>query len=325
MTVVSQPPSTIPIRQRIKSILKGKGWKKAAAKTPMLDFLGNKHLVLNSPRAVVNDDVPDGDVIIATWWETAEWVAALDACKGEKFYLLQDYEVFPYLPVKRVIATFGLPLRKIAVSRYICEMLEKNHNINDIDIIHNAVDCSQFNSPERLKNNEFTIGFMYTSAARKKIELALSVIKRVKQKDSTIKVIAFGSQLPVDDHRLPDWVEYHLQPEQETIPNIYAQCDVWLFTSEAEGFGLPLLEAMACRTPVIATHAGAAVDIVDNSNGVLVPTDVDAFVHEIEMFKHMNANTWLTFSKRAYETAQSYSWDDATDLFEAAISDIQNT
>lgn len=325
VTVVSQPPNAISIRQRMKSILKGRGWERPAAKTPLLDFLGNKHVILNSARPVGNDDIPDGDVIIATWWETAEWVAALDASKGKKFYLLQDYEVFPYLPVQRVIDTFGLPLKKIAVSRYISVMLKENHNINDIRIIHNAVDCSQFNCAKRSKNNEFTVGFMYTSAARKKIELALNVIKKVKQKNDAIKVVAFGSRYPENDHRLPEWVEYYLRPDQEVIPKIYAQCDVWLFTSEAEGFGLPLLEAMACRTPVIATHAGAAADIIDNSNGVLVPTDVEAFVKEIERFGRMSEDTWLTYSQRAYETAQSYSWDDAADLFEAAILDVQDT
>ncbi|WP_372922628.1 hypothetical protein, partial [Roseovarius sp.] len=74
--------------------------------TPLLDFLGPRHRVLGHRRPLDAGDVPDGDVVVATWWETAEYVAALPPSKGEKFYLLQDYEVFPNLPVERVIATY---------------------------------------------------------------------------------------------------------------------------------------------------------------------------------------------------------------------------
>ncbi|MFZ3585099.1 hypothetical protein ACOI1H_23630, partial [Loktanella sp. DJP18] len=57
---------------------------------PFFDFLGSRHIVLKIPGQPHPDDLPDSDVIIATWWETAEWVAALPSIKGRKFYLLQD-------------------------------------------------------------------------------------------------------------------------------------------------------------------------------------------------------------------------------------------
>src|SRR5438067_549849 len=39
-------------------------------------------------------DVPDGDIVLATWWETVEWAAALPASKGAKVHFMQDYEIW---------------------------------------------------------------------------------------------------------------------------------------------------------------------------------------------------------------------------------------
>ena len=44
-------------------------------------------------------------MVIATWWETAEWVNDFPASKGRKFYLIQHHEIHPYLPLERVQAT----------------------------------------------------------------------------------------------------------------------------------------------------------------------------------------------------------------------------
>ncbi|MBE9475785.1 MAG: hypothetical protein IME92_01495, partial [Proteobacteria bacterium] len=86
VTVISQPPRIISLVQKIKLILKGREITKKPTTTPLLDFLGEKHVILNRPRPVHNNDIPDSDAVIATWWETAEWVAALGKSKGNKFY-----------------------------------------------------------------------------------------------------------------------------------------------------------------------------------------------------------------------------------------------
>ena len=53
-------------------------------------------------------------VVIATWWETAEWVAGLSPRKGAKAYFLQHHEVHPGQPVDRVRArVFGARVRHL--------------------------------------------------------------------------------------------------------------------------------------------------------------------------------------------------------------------
>ena len=57
---------------------------------------------------------------------------------------------------------------------------------------------------------------------------------------------------------------------------------MWLFGAREEGFELPILEAMACRTPVLGTPAGAALELLVDGAGILVPReDPDAMARAI--------------------------------------------
>lgn len=288
-------------------------------RSDMLDFLGARHKVLSAPRPPRPAEVPDADVIIATWWETAEWVAALPESKGQKFYLLQGYETFSHLPVERVIATYGLPLKKIAVSEYIRDAIAQNHGITGIDVVQNAVDIERFNTPERKRNPELTVGFVYATTPCKNIARAIVALEQAKARIPNLRARIFGA-IPVSTSLpLPDWVQYERAPAQDDIPKLYASCDLWLFTSDHEGFGLPILEAMASRTPVLSTAAGAAPQIIDGLNGVLLPTDASAFADEIARFAQMSDADWQARSASARETATRHNWDDATDRLLALL------
>ena len=315
VNVVSQPLDTrIRPKDRIKRLLgRPNSQQVMPVRSPLLDFLGDRHRVLDRPGPPRPEDVPDADAIIATWWETAEWVAALPASKGRKFYLLQDYETFPHLPVERIISTYGLPLKKIAVSEYIRSEIKNNHGFGEIDVIPNAVDTQQFQAPIRPKNSTLTVGFLYTMTLRKSIRLAIDSLKLAKLCIPELRASVFGSRPIAADLPLPDWIRYEQAPDQSRIPEIYANCDIWLFTSDNEGFGLPILEAMACRTPVLATRAGAAPQLIDGINGVLLPADAKAFADEIARFAQMPDAEWREMSAAAHRTAASYTWDDAAD------------
>ena len=107
---------------------------------------------------------------------------------------------------------------------------------------------------------------------------------------------------------------------QSLFKDLYSSCDAWLFGSLNEGFGLPILEAMACRTPVIGTPVGAAPELISEGNGILVkPEDPEDMARAIIQIVNMSNEQWKKMSDVAYKTATSYTWDDATDLFEEAI------
>lgn len=307
--VVSQPLAPPRgLRARIRH-LTGRG-----RPTPVemdLGFLGPRHRVLDRPRAPVAADLPDADVVVATWWETAAWVAALPRAKGRKAYLLQDYEVFEPLDPARTIATYGLGLRMIAVSDYIRDVIVANHGVDGITVVPNAVDLTQFDAPPRSKGAPIQVGFLHTPNARKNVRLAVDAVVAARRRLPNLRVLAFGTGARPTD--LPDFVRYVRNPPQAEIPGLYAACDAWLLTSDHEGFGLPILEAMACRTPVLSTRAGAAPDLIDGTNGTLLPGEAEAFAAEIARHAAMDEARWRRRSDAARARAEAYSWDMATD------------
>ena len=84
--------------------------------------------------------------------------------------------------------------------------------------------------------------------------------------------------------------------------------------------GLPLLEAMACRTPVVASSAGAAPEILEKAGGAIVPTgDPQAMAEALVRILRMPDRDWSDLSESARRTASAWSWERSSGLFEEAV------
>jgi alpha-1,3-rhamnosyl/mannosyltransferase len=64
----------------------------------------------------------------------------------------------------------------------------------------------------------------------------------------------------------------------EDLPLLYAGATALVCPSLAEGFGLPVLEAMACGTPVVCARAGALPEVAGDAALYVEPTDVESIV-----------------------------------------------
>ena len=278
---------------------------------------------LNHTGPITDRDVPDGDVVVATWWETAEWLANLSPRKGAKAYFVQHYEVHEGQPVTRVKATWALPMRKIAVAQWLADIAAKDYGDPDVPVVPNAVDLELFRGERRGKQSAPTVGVMYSTRHYKGCDVCLRAFEKASRKLSGLRLRSFGAEPVSESLPLPASAEYDYAPTQERLRAIYGSCDAWLFGSRTEGFGLPLLEAMACRTPVIATPAGAARELLAGGGGCLVKSeDPDHMADAIQRVLSLPDHQWREMSDRARTTVCDYTWDDATDRFEAALRQI---
>jgi glycosyltransferase involved in cell wall biosynthesis len=320
VSVVCLPPRPISLREQLKSLLKGEGW---ILSEPCQHFEGKtvQPKVIDRWRPITAKDVPDADVVIATWWETAEWVARFPASKGTKVYFIQHYEaLLAGQPTERVKATWYLPMHKIVVSRWLADLAQAECGNDGVTLVPNSVSTEQFFAPPRGKQPVPTIGLMYSRVPWKGSDISLRAFSLAAQTIPNLQLVAFGSGSPSAQLPLPKGTKYISRPPQAKIKDIYAQCDAWLFGSTIEGFGLPILEAMACRTPVIGTPAGSAPELLQQGAGILVkPEDAEDMAQAIAQICRMTNQEWRTMSQVAYARATSYTWDDATSLFEAAL------
>jgi glycosyltransferase involved in cell wall biosynthesis len=319
--VVSVPRRPIPFINKIKNLLKRGTWpRRHKPSLSHLDGVEIEHRVLEKCRPVFDDDLPDADVVIATWWETAEWVARLHPSKGKKFYFVQGYDLRPLVPVERVRATYFYPMHKIAVSRWLVDIMETEYGDHNVSYIPNSVDKVLFNAPDRGRQTIPTVGFVYTTENCKGCDIMIRALLKVRESIPELKIVSFGAELPTVDLPLPQETEFYFLPPQEKIPEIYSVCDFWLFGSRSEGFGLPILEAMACHTPVIATRAGAAPELIASGGGILLDNwNVNNMSEKILKAFDLKPEEWKSLSRQARAVASGYSWDDAVLLFEKVL------
>jgi len=286
-----------------------------------LDGTGVARHVLERPRRVLESDVPDADVIVATWWETAEFVAAMSPAKGRKVYFVQGHEVFKWQPRDRVIATYRSDLRKIAVARWLAEAIERDGNRQGCTIVPNAVDRTLFFAPPRERNARPRLGTLFSENDNKSFDVALEVIAAVRRSLPDLEVVALGSEAPARYRDRVAGIALTLQAPQTALRDVYASCDVWLTCSKTEGFNLMAMEAMACRTPVVSTRTGwPAEAVVDGVNGALADVDeVDGLAAGVLRVLALDAPHWRELSEGAARTVADSSWERSARLFEAAL------
>ena len=320
--IISRPKGRTTLRQQVQSLLKGQGLISVVKNEPShFDGLDVPCRVIDRWRPVTDADVPDADVVIATWWETAEWVASMSEAKGVKVYFLQHHEVFDYLPKERVAATWLLPMHKIVVSQWLVDLAQTQYGDSNVSLVPYSVDPQQFYAPPRGKQSIPTVGMMYSTAYWKGCDVSFKAFSLAAQKVPNIRMVAFGSTSPSPELPLPLGTKYIEQPAQNIMKDIYAGFDVWLCGSWSEGYHLPPLEAMACRCPVVSTQIGGPMDIIENGvNGYVVPTgDSTALASQLVNVLTLSDAEWRTMSDAAYSTVTQYTWDDATKLFEAGL------
>jgi glycosyltransferase involved in cell wall biosynthesis len=279
--------------------------------------------LLDHDGPVTASDLPDADVVIATWWETAFMVATLPPEKGRKVYFVQHHEVFEHLPTHVSAGSYHLPLRKITISGWLRDIMAARYGDHDVAVVPNSVDTDLFHAKPRGKQSLPTLGMIYARERFKGLDVALGTIGEVLRTHPNLQVVAFGT-VPVGmDLPLPLGARYVHAPAQDQLRGLYAGCDVFLSASRAEGFGLPILEAMACRTPVVATATGCATDVIENGveGHVAEVEDCAGLAEGVRNVIDLAESDWRRMSEAAFGRATGYSWDDATDLFERALRD----
>jgi len=94
------------------------------------------------------------------------------------------------------------------------------------------------------------------------------------------------------------------------LPWWYRAADLFVYPSRYEGFGLPLLEAMACGTPVIASDASSLPEVVGDAGLLVDPDDVIALAEAIDQVMS-NVEFSASLSQAGIQQARTFSWQCA--------------
>ena len=158
--------------------------------------------------------------------------------------------------------------------------------------------------------------FVGSLQPRKNLARLLSAWERMKDKvpDAWLLVAGTGGSAFRPVHlALHERVKFLGAVPDAELPGLYAGATVFILPSLDEGFGLTLLEAMACGTIVIASNAGALPEVVGDSGLFFDPLDV-AEIAETLRCGFQDAGPRETLREKGLLRAQRYSWDTSAEM-----------
>jgi glycosyltransferase involved in cell wall biosynthesis len=147
----------------------------------------------------------------------------------------------------------------------------------------------------------------------KRVPLAIAAATRAK-----VPLVIVGQHTPEQQRHLAETVErLHAGPfvrylgyvPGEDLPLIYRNANVFVFPSVYEGFGLPILEAMAAGCPVVTTSAASLPEVAGDAAVVLPPDDLEALVEAVsEIAEHNDLQRRLI--KAGTARAKEFTWEE---------------
>jgi len=179
--------------------------------------------------------------------------------------------------------------RVIAVSNSLRRTVVEEYGADDdkITVIPNGVDVTRFApmpQPEardrlRLQGEAPTVLYVGAITTSKGIDYLLRAFKLLLSgRSEPVQLILLGdgdydhrARLLASELEIADSVTFAGKRPNEEIPLWMNACDLLVLPSLREGFGVVLVEAMACGKPLVATACGGPEDIVTPQTGILVP------------------------------------------------------
>lgn len=258
--------------------------------------------------------IRDADVVIATAWETSYQVNRLSDIKGEKFYFVQDYELW-YNP-KMAKESYNLPLKKVVIAKWIEQRLVNECGEHGSIIINNGIDSNIYkNLQKRYKESNEQIVFLmlYNKQERKGMQDGIDAFRNLRRKYDNIQLILFGFSY---DNEYGDEFEVVVNPSKTELIKLYSLADIFLFPSHIEGWGLPVLEAMSCKCAVVATNVGCIIDIGKDEENCMIsePRDIENFEKNMEKLL-VDYNLRKKISENGRKTAEKLQWEKSYKAF----------
>lgn len=187
-----------------------------------------------------------------------------------------------------------------------------------------GIDTKTFYPLKKRKNKSDTtrIGYFGGLEGRKNIELLINAFKKISKQFPNVELHVGGSGKSLKELRKGNFhqVYFHgfipFERENEFLNSL----DIFVYPSLAEGFGQPVLEAMACGLPVIANNISSLPEVVRNG-GILVRPNVNEMCNAIERLIG-NKNLRRRLGKRALQVAKQQTWKECAKETEKVYSEL---
>lgn len=148
-----------------------------------------------------------------------------------------------------------------------------------------------------------------TQEPRKNLQKLLDAFEEVVKVKPDANLVLTGKYGWGGGLRSPGNVIWTNYVPGEDLVNLYSGCQVFVYPSLYEGFGLPILEAMACGAPVITSNNSSMEEVGKNAAILTDPRNEKQIAKAIEFVLELNGENYEKIKKASIERAREYSWE----------------
>ena len=200
---------------------------------------------------------------------------------------------------------------------------------NRLTTAHNGVDAVyQPRSPDQIAavraqynidSNTFCWLNVGSNHPRKNVLTVLKALALMRQQNQAVHFIKAGADFTndqksfINSQNLTDWVSYVEKPDKGTLVDLYGAADALVAPSFYEGFGITVLEAMACGTPVITSNVTSLPEVVGDAGIMVPPEDVSAIAQATQRLK-THPGEAARLSRLGLERVKQFTWQNAAEI-----------
>lgn len=258
---------------------------------PYIGKIANTNVCLSLPMLLYKEDFDIIHTHIPTPW-SSDWSNIISRIKGKPLVVTYHNDIIGSKVADLIAKTYNATALKLLLDKADRIIITQNDYINSphlqnykdkVVTIPNGVDTGIF-KPAADKREEKQIFFLSVLDAFHKykgLDYLLESIGQVKKSIPDIKLIVGGKgellDYYIDKTRklgIEDNVEFKGYMTDEEVLDCYAKSTLFVLPSISslqEGFGIVVLEALACQTPIISTHiVGVADDVKERGCGIII-------------------------------------------------------
>ncbi len=207
--------------------------------------------------------------------------------------------------------------RVIAISQQTKDDLVRLHGTDPdkIDVIHhgNSLKLPPQHEQMQLELPERYVFFVGARQGYKNFARTLQAIAPLMEKDAQLHLVcAGGGAFRPDESALMDSLGISSRVKQMWVSDdelavMYHRARCFIYPSEYEGFGLPILEAYECGAPVLCAHASCFPEVAGDAALFFDPTDVSDITQKLERLCYDESQR-ADYLARGRARIQQFSW-----------------
>ena len=218
-----------------------------------------------------------------------------------------------------------LATKLCTVSEYSRQDIAKTYGVDpdSISIIPNAP-SEDFKPSENKSSESPYIVFVGSLHPRKNVPGMVKAFEQYRKLGGTYELLIVGENMWRDERYQANGVRYSGRLNDEKLVEAISNAEAMLYLPFFEGFGVPIVEAMACGVPVVASNCTSVPEVCGSAAAALVdPNDFESAAEAL--LKLENDADWNRSRKEAgLKRAGDFSWDKSASILNDEIKKLLN-